>query len=391
MTNNVDNNLDYQIGNQYLNYLVYPIYSFFVFIQVISNSSWGLFIKIGNLTSPISKTNLIVFLLLILFSFLRVWNVKQILLSFSLFLLSSFYLLKYGVNTNSIFLMSIFVGMSFKPSKLIKIDFYSRSAAVVFVIFLSLLNILPREGGAGTYTGFFYSSFSFGFTWSTVLGYLLLMMFVEGSLIFQFKRYINLLIVFLYIAIQIYLGYMTGLIGGLVAVLIFYFKNKQSFVSNFSLIMYPLLLGLSIYISFCFNYASNFWIFWNKIISSRMPIWQYYLQNWPINLFGNNIPTQTSTFGLVVSGYGAFDGAYLYFLMKYGIISLLIIYIFLFFARFNDNAIINDNHIKYWILFFVLIVTAFSETSPFLVYFSPFPMLLGSVALYKDKNDKVAL
>lgn len=375
-----------------LSYLVLALYSMFIFLQVVSNSSWHFFIRLGNLVSPLSRINIVILMIMFAVSCLREWNVKQFIGTAILFAFLLAYYFKYSSNFFSIFLASILVGMSIEPMKLLRIDFYARLVAVSFIVLLSLLNILPRNGGAGVYTGFYYSVFSYGFTWSSILGYLIFIIFVEFILLFRVRHLILFVVITLYAIFQLSIGYMTGFIGGALGIILLILSHRKFHqFSRATLLLYPCLFSLTVYVSFWFNQSSENWSFWNNLISLRMPIWQYYVQNWPINLFGNSIPSQNNIISGSVIGHGALDGGYIYFLMKYGLLAILVIYALIIAAYYTKKEVGQTSNDVFWIFCILSVLSAFSETSPFLVYFSPFAFLLGSATFYREdsKNNDI--
>ncbi|KGH65881.1 hypothetical protein X291_04330 [Oenococcus oeni IOEB_C23] len=375
-------------------YFTYFFYFLFIFFQVISNSSWHFFINLGDLASPLSRTNIFFLIVLFLISCLRDWNIKQFIVTMVLTFILLAYFLKYGSNLFSVFLVLVLVGMAINPVKLLKIDFYARLFSVLLIIFLSLIGILPKSGNAGSYTDFYYSVFLYGFTWSPILGYLILIIFLEFILLFKIKKSVLVATTILYVFFQLSIGYMTGIIGGAMAIILLFLSRHKFFnLPSLALLTYPFLFLVTVYVSIYYNSASSMWALWNDITSFRISIWQYYLQNWKINFFGNIIPDQNNIIGSTVLGHGALDGGYIFFLIKYGFLSIMIIYSLIVIVKYEyDNKIQKDiSRNGFWIFVIISILTAFSETSSFLAYFSPFAALLGSLAFFNRDKLKIEL
>lgn len=110
----------------------------------------------------------------------------------------------------------------------------------------------------------------------------------------------------------------------------------------------------------------------NEIITSRPSIWNYYLQNYPISLWGNDVQ-KNYIFSIYRVGNGAFDGLYLYLPMTAGIIISVIIF---FLVERGLWSIVRTERVELITFCLIYILMAFSENMFIMYYQSPAILLL---------------
>ncbi|WP_219429465.1 hypothetical protein, partial [Oenococcus oeni] len=189
---------------------------------------------------------------------------------------------------------------------------------------------------------------------------------------------------------ELYLDYMTGFLGTIVFLIVYFWiqrnkLRKTNFLLNCCVTCIPFFSLLSVFLATKFNPATDLWNKLNDLLSLRLPIWDYYYRGWPPTLFGNSIDVNGQTQGVV--GYGAFDGAYIYFLLKYGVFSLFILFIAVLALKRVKNKAYEKTILS--VMLFVILLTCFPETSGFIVAYTPIFSLMGSFLFYNEKSNLI--
>lgn len=370
-------------------------YGFFVLLQVIGLSAWDLFLpKIGGPTSVLALSTL---LMVVLLGAISTWTISRMVLVAIVLALSFIYIYLFR---NSVFLfclIAILAGQGFTPKRLIKTDLYFRGFGVALIVTLSFLGILPMSGRGEQLTGNFFTSFSYGFLSPNTLGFLILIVGLDAYLhVSQKWQKVSILVLALFF--ESLLKYLTGILGvmTLIIVSIFFHKgksNQTAMTARYRIFCLASVLFFlfatfgSCYIAKNYNSTDTVWNFANKLFSLRFPIWQYYYEGWPPSLFGNIIYVDQSTVGLI--GFGAFDGSYLYFLLKYGWVAISIILLAMIYALKHTKDYFSRRILVLFVA--VTLVTGIPETPGFLVAYSPFFLLLGSLFINSSsKGDPAA-
>ena len=353
------------------------LYAVIVFLSVLSLSSWNLYVP--HLLNTSDRLMLLVFGATIFVTLLSEWSKKRLvaMFIFSLLIIGYYYLYK-----KSIFvfvLLAILAGSGMKFDKLLKTDLIARSISVIFIIALSLLKVLPSSGSGVSETKFIYTKFTFGFTYPNILGYLLVIIIITYCFSISLLKKQVFWIVLLGCLIEYLLNYSTGLISLILFFVLYIWIQRDTLQrSNILLLTSSLLIPvftiISVWIAKYYFASNNWWDRVNTILSLRPPIWQYYLKAMPISFFGNTKSINQYTLGVV--GHGAFDGAYIQFLLEFGILSILILFI----AVFSLYCLHLPVHQKATLgtLIMVTCFSGFPETNGFLVTFSPMFFLIGS-------------
>ncbi|KZU13883.1 hypothetical protein Nizo2264_1360 [Lactiplantibacillus plantarum] len=353
------------------------LYAVIVFLSVLSLSSWNLYVP--HLLNTSDRLMLLVFGATILITLLSEWSKKRLvaMFIFSLLIIGYYYLYK-----KSIFvfvLLAILAGSGMKFDKLLKTDLIARSISVIFIIALSLLKVLPSSGSGVSETKFVYTKFTFGFTYPNILGYLLVIIIITYCCSISLLKKQVFWIVLLGCLIEYLLNYSTGLISLILFFVLYIWIQRDTLQRSNILLLtsslsIPVFTIISVWIAKYYVASNNWWDRVNTILSLRPPIWQYYLKAMPISFFGNTRSINQYTLGVV--GHGAFDGAYIQFLLEFGILSILILFI----AVFSLYCLHLPVHQKATLgtLIMVTCISGFPETNGFLVTFSPMFFLIGS-------------
>lgn len=123
----------------------------------------------------------------------------------------------------------------------------------------------------------------------------------------------------------------------------------------------------------------------DKMVSGRIRLASTYFDNYSINLFGNNIPVigtdeaRTTNAKLLV-----IDNTYIYFLLRFGIVSYLIFSSSFFFGIWTS---FKKSDKTYIIIITSLVIYGLVETYTYKIPFNTFILLVGDV-IYEDRNKK---
>lgn len=352
-------------------------YMLFVFVSVMSLSSWNLyFAKIINF-----NTTMIIFVLasLVLVSVISDWTITRIaaVIVFSGLLLVYFQL--YRSSYILPVLLSLIVGTGFHVKTVLKCDFYSRLVSVILVVVLSLFSILPKSGYGADLTDFHFTIFCYGFTYANILAFEIAVLFVESLLVFKSKMGYQFLVVIIVTIVEIQLGYETGAVFCIVGYFVYYTTRQSStkmtkIYLTAATLLVPIFTFISVYIAKMYSSTDTLWNSINDLLSGRAEIWQYYYQAMPIKPWGNLQTINQKTMGVV--GFGAFDGAFIQFLLTFGVISILLLFFLLFLVTISKREIKNKRILA--VLILPIVLSGFTETNGFLVTFSPFYILISA-------------
>ncbi|RJF47243.1 hypothetical protein [Pediococcus acidilactici] len=351
-------------------------YFIFTFLSIMSLSSWNLFYTSFNFSAAKIIFSLI---LLIFIGFFTDWNFKRMLLDIVLFVLTVLYFFLYKITYIIPILLAISVGTGMKFKQILNIDFKSRCISVLFVIFLSLISVLPKSGDGAVLTGFHFTKYCYGFTYPNILGFQITVLVLEFIIIYAARLKVKYImcVVALGTLAEISLNYETGLISILIGVLsLFFIKNKilDNLIRVSSYFM-VLLTILSIYIAENYSATNTNWFNLNTILSFRPVIWQYYLNAMPIKLLGNLQTINQKTYGVI--GFGAFDGAYIQFLLLFGILGIGFLIFLIWLISFKKG--LAESKKSFLVLLLPIIFSGFTETNGFLITYSPLFFLIGSI------------
>ncbi|MDN6900648.1 hypothetical protein [Oenococcus sicerae] len=377
------------LATKYSDILLGFIYAFIVFFEVMSLSSWH-YLHSG-FDSPNSKIIVSAFILIFIIGFLKNVKVLNLIIVSLLMALAAFYYIRYHeVGYFIMLLLALCAGMSMDFRQILKIDCTVRIVTILFIAFLSFINFLPIDGNNSSITGSYFTKFVYGFSYPNQLGYLIMIIGIEFVFVCNsMKLNRKFLVLAIAMAAEFYLDYLTGLLGILLFMFLYlwlslpkYGTNKGNIIILLCLLLIPFFVFISIYVSTKYSSTDPLWNKLNQLMSLRFPIWQYYYNGWGPNLFGNFIDVGSKTIGVV--GYGAFDGAFLFFLLKFGAFSLFLIWILVLTVFLTKKEV--DNKIALASLLLIIVITGIPETLGFVVAYSSLFSLIGSYLFGENKN-----
>jgi len=355
------------------------VFTLSIFFEIFLTSSWQI-LHPGLIWKSIGYSLYIFILfLLIMDFFFRKGTLSQILFLAISIILIFFFIVKINIQFA---ILVLFCGCAafMDEKKLLKIYFIGMGTAVIIIVFLSCLNVLPLYSQQGL--------LSFGFRNPNTLGFYLLVLFlIYLCLRENNNNFLPTIIFFVFSVICVYLlDDYTAFAAMFFSFFLYSFKKFGKKLSQYGLfkIIFPflpwVLLTLSVWIGV--NYYNYSWMErLNGIFTNRPILWNYYLTRFPPNLFGNDIPDNISFIG------GAFDGSYVYYLIVYGFFFFALMLILVSLGIYKAN---KKGDYTLQILITVLIITAFSENSPFVAIQSPLMPLCVLLIFSKVQTNKQA-
>lgn len=251
--------------------------------------------------------------------------------------------------------------------KLIFTYFISTFFSVLFVAILSIVKLLPYSDSIKGYI-------VFGFKNPNTIGFYIAIMAIEVIILYFNKRRMGTLVYYL-ISLLLDLKLFhdsTAVMTLLIFILLFaVYKIKESFLYSriVKLISAFLPVSLSV-ISFeiakKYDYSA-FFLKINDLLTNRAFLWHYYFVNFPPKLFMQNVNLVTYGFE-VIPGNGAFDGAYISFLVYNGFILLV------FFIVLLTVLLLKTLNYKQGLLYIfavAIILSGFTEGLLFSAFQSP--------------------
>lgn len=242
------------------------------------------------------------------------------------------------------------------------------------IIFLTLFKILPYYNE--------YGLISLGFRNPNTTGFYLLVLF----LIYLYKQKgQNKLTVFVLLLILLFIAFEILEDQTVFAMLILSFllyilipvwgKLNDFWLFRILLFLFPILLTVITY-WIGKNYLNFSWMErLNDTFTNRPIIWNFYLSQFPPSLFSTSLSDNINFFD------GAFDGSFLYYPTMYG---LLFFGLILYFACKSLFLVSKEKLCLLEIILLILLLTAVSENSPFVVTQSPLVPLFTSVMVMKE-------
>lgn len=358
------------------------LYFMFVFASIMSLSSWDLFHN--NLISFNASIVVITILLIILMGIFQSWTLKRAIVLLILTAFAMFYFHLYGNTYIISIILAVIAGMGMKFWNVIKIDFFSRLFSVLFVVGLSLISVLPKSGYGANLSDFHFTIYCYGFTYPNILGFQLVVLLMEFLILYvkKIKWWEIYLITVVTVVVEIELSYDTGIICIFIGIftLATLRKKNSEFVNRLiklSTFIMILLSFLSYYIAKNYNSTVEAWFKLNTVLSERPSIWRYYLSAMNVKMFGNMQTINQKTIGVV--GFGAFDGAYIQFLLLFGIVGMVLIFILILILSYQKGRL--EEKRAFLILLLPTIFGGFTETNGFLVTFGPIFFLIGTLLI----------
>lgn len=343
--------------------------------QIIFNSSWR-YTYTNKVWLYLDYSFFaVVFIMAIFQFFFRKYTLKRLLYFCFLFVIGLVGLKFRNVSIMLVVLYSFYVYfMDYR--EIITSFFYGTLLGVVSVSFLAILGLLPMHDNI---KGFLV----LGFRNPNTLGFYMIMLIMEYVLLKWDKP--NRIMWFVYGAISFFEVFIikdsTAFVMSIVFLLLFLiFRFKPVILANkgiriFLTLLPVILTAVSLYLASTFGQSVRT-LKWNILLTNRLYIWNYYFQNYPPQLFPQKIEVVTNWI-VNTPGNGAFDGAYIYFLIYNG-------YFFagVFIALFCYFIWNCFKYARYDVLIMTItiIVSGFTETIMFSSYQSPV-ILMATAAM----------
>lgn len=225
----------------------------------------------------------------------------------------------------TIFVLLIISAYDIDFEKIIKGMIFSYALIIVVVCVPSILGIIPNQTGnhdgmTAHYVGFLYYTTLPNIVMMLSIFVLyrkrtnriarVLVLFLVNWLVYKYCTSLHSIVAFAFFSILYLINVTTRI-----------FEKKNRMVDFFSVLFYPLCMGLSLYASIYYykNPASR--EFLNKFFNNRIMLMSNSYYENGIHLFGNAINMTTK-----LSEYNYVDSGYMYLLLVYGIIfSILMI------------------------------------------------------------------
>ncbi|UQS83293.1 hypothetical protein [Bombilactobacillus thymidiniphilus] len=250
--------------------------------------------------------------------------------------------------------------------------------AILMVIVLCVAGILPSYTEAGL--------LAWGFRNPNALGFYLALIFLLGQTLVTHSNWIINIVAFILVlvvylplndhtaSLMIILGLVLGWCSSI-------FKYK---IINICISTMPLFFtGLVFWIGH--NYTNYAWMpRFNDFFTLRPMIWHFYFDNFPVTWLGTAIPD------MKLIGFGAFDGAYAFYTITFGILFISTVVGAL---TWSLKKTLNSQNYYLTILLLVLTLAAVSENTPFIGFQSPLIPLAFLICYHtlstKNESDGV--
>lgn len=273
--------------------------------------------------------------------------------------------------------------------KFIKKDFIFKSILIIAVIILYYLGMtnnvmVYREG-------IFRNAFGFSHP-NLFAAYLMILCFdlfyINRNKSFKIPIIFSILISFF---IYKYVDSRTTLIIILLAIFLIVTRKiiiekvcNNKIISFIFKNLFLIFLIVSIFSAYKYDASNEMWSAVNKIFSGRLRLNYYFLSNYNINLFGNNV---------ITNEYLILDNSYINVLLRFGISTLF--FLDLLFRRAVSKSIEDKNSVLL-IIFILLFIYGVSESylykvsrNAFLLYFSTVLNTISNRKIVNNKSNKI--
>lgn len=302
----------------------------------------------------------------------RTQKVKQWLYLFILSLLMFFYLERGNLNVAIIFLLGLYTINIMDVRLVLKVYLVSFFIAFVVVIGLALLKVLPMYEAK-------YGLLAIGFRNPNATGfYCACMVVMHWILNWRKLSVVNWIEIPVATVLLLMLEDFTALLLIVLVVVIKACSPVFEHLLNVKWFSYGLVLLPVIFFGICLWIGHNFnnYAFLsqlNDIFTSRPSIWNYYLANYDMNLFGNQLADVVLTGVNWTVGGGAFDGDFIFFPIINGLFAFVSVMVLLMVA-FKKSIW----HKQYALVAFFLIylISGISENQLLIPYQCPVAVLM---------------
>lgn len=278
--------------------------------------------------------------------------------------------------------------------KIVKVSLIEISLLTLFIVFSSKSGIIENyifyraDGLARNSFGFNYTTFLGNYYLNIVLMYL----YIRNNKIKYFD-YMLILIINFYIYKQT--DYRTGYLLIYFSIILDFMITKTNISKKINLVLNPILSYcipfcaiISIGMSLLYDKSKSYFIFLNKVLSTRLELGKHAYLNYGLHLFGQKIDmignTQVFNSSASTLDYNYVDCSYLQIALVYGIAILIIICVAYTFLCINE---IKKHNILLCIC--ILIIALHSVMDPQLIW-SPYNVFLLALNELFSKTDNVS-
>ncbi|EQM53338.1 hypothetical protein N692_15395 [Lactiplantibacillus plantarum EGD-AQ4] len=348
-----------------------PLAAFLIYITIY-NSSFKLVFSSSLWQYLVYGMYIVLYTLFIIQQIGRTQKVKQWLYLFVLSLLMFFYLGRGNLNVAIIFLLGLYTVNIMDVRLVLKVYLVSFVIAFVVVIGLAIFKVLPIYEAK-------YGLLAIGFRNPNTTGfYCTCMVIMHWTLNWRKLSFINWVEIPVATVLLLMLEDFTAL---LLIVLIVIMKISSPIIEHllkvkwfsYGLVLLPVIFfGICLWIGHNFNnypFLSKL----NDIFTSRPSIWNYYLANYHMNLFGNQLADVVLTGVNWTVGRGAFDGEYIFFPVINGLVAFVSVMGLLMVSL---KKIIWHKQYALFALFLIYLISGISENQLLIPYQCPVAVLM---------------
>lgn len=271
--------------------------------------------------------------------------------------------------------------------------FWGLVSAQLTIIFLSLVNILPRSGYASKVSSYQSNyreiEFFWGFEHPNAFGTMLMAIFFAMIIAFPgIRNRLKILIGVILFTICVYIAAGTAAVGILIVSVGLVFnqalQKHMTFYTYVAGMMACLLPIFSVWVGTHVNSGVSRLI--SAHVASRPQVWNFYLLRYPIKFISDSFSIDLSLAGTPVLGNGALDGAYIYTLVHWGIFILIVLLASWLVLLYEAYHYSNFSYLVILICATYIII-AFPE-SPALFFYENF-CCLGLGLLQLSREEKI--
>ena len=308
---------------------------------------------------------------------------KKWILLIVLFIISIISYIKLKTTFFIEFLLIIFSAYKLEFNLIVKMDCAIKLCIILSMLVFSYSNLaqsefyVVREGNIRNSLGFYHPN--------TLAMYIMMTFFEFAYLIYTSSKK-NKKIILMGIIIMLLVNAITGSRSTVISIgfmlvliyfepLLFNGKNGSKIKILIAKNLYIILLLMTILISYIYTTNSNFLVSINKLMAGRIDIQNYYLREYGITLFGNNLEYVRTL-----------DNAYLKTLLSYGII-VSIIYVYIYNCIIKKSLKEENKFIIY--VFIIVAIYSMSESYLLNLIYNIFWLYYLSKENKRSKNNEV--
>lgn len=362
---------------------------------LLGSSTLGTVFDVKLITTPL---NIFIYSMLIFAIIIQKKSVRQwVLVSLISLLALSIYMLS-GEGTFLLFGLFMIGRTEIKLDRIIWWDFVAKIISIVFVMLSGIGGIIPTLVASRSFGSDLTLRYSMGFSHYNILGALVVSLILEW--IYLRKQNLNMVdfgwIAVILLLMNHFVDSRTSFIVGILALILTVFSKLTRKILRLKL-MKIISVGAYIEAAFISFFAAahflagngtGFWDRLNSMLSSRISIAQFYLQNSGVRVLPKTLPQYLNT-GLVV-----LDNTYVYLGVHLGIIALVL---FLLLMTTLGYRLLTQNNFYGMIVFICFAIlgmmesTLFYSSMNFLVIFLATFDQRSNQATYSERNEGVTI